>query len=387
MFRQTLAILGMFMSAWSLGQQPDPRRLLMTQYTIRLEIKSLPQNTHDGAKIYVAGSFNGWNAKDSEYRFSRDEKGNYFIIMTLAEGTYECKITRGGWERTECKTDGTSSENRILKVHDHETVELVIEEWADHFPAKPTKKSTAGENVRIVDTAFFMPQLGRKRRVWIYLPKEYKSGTASYPVLYMQDGQNIFDDATAFAGEWKVDEYLDNIQTGKIIVVAIDNGDKKRMTEYNPYDNEKLGKGEGKKYADFLVKTLKPFIDKKYRTEKDKANTAIAGSSLGGLISLYATLKYPKVFGATGVFSPAFWLAPQIFTDIEKKGKKVSSKIYFYAGKLESEVMTSGTVKAYEAMSKLSKATMQKVIRDDGKHNESTWRTEFQLFYQWMNQK
>ena len=87
---------------------------------------------------------------------------------------------------------------------------------------------------------------------------------------------------------------------------------------------KEVNKGEGDEYVDFLVKTLKPFIDKKYRTERDKANTAIAGSSMGGLISLYATLKYPKVFGVAGVFSPAFWLAPQIFTDIEKKGKKLS---------------------------------------------------------------
>jgi len=178
-------------------------------------------------------------------------------------------------------------------------------------------------------------------------------------------------------------------------VVAVDNGGTKRLNEYCPYDfildsvsnGHDVNKGEGNEYVDFLVKTLKPFIDKKYRTEKDKANTAIAGSSMGGLISLYATLKYPKVFGATGVFSPAFWLAPQIFTDIEKKGKKVSSKIYFYAGKLENEVMTSGTIKAYEAMSKVSKSTMRKVIRDDGQHNEATWRTEFPLFYRWINQE
>ena len=384
MFRQTLAILGMFMSAWGLGQQPDTRRLLMTQYTIRLEIKSLPQNTHDGAKIYVAGSFNGWNAKDSEYRFSRDEKGNYFIIMTLAQGTYEYKITRGGWERTECKTDGTSSENRILKVHDHETVELVIEEWADHFPAKPTKKSTAGENVRIVDTAFFMPQLGRKRRVWIYLPKEYKSGTASYPVLYMQDGQNIFDDATAFAGEWKVDEYLDNIQTGKIIVVAIDNGDKKRMTEYNPYDNEKFGKGEGKKYADFLVKTLKPFIDKNYRTLNDKSNTFIAGSSMGGLISFYCLLKYPAIFGGAGIFSPSFWIAPSIYKDIQKKGSAVNTNIYFYCGKNEGDTMLEDMLKAIETLKSVSKSNIKSDIRPEGKHNEASWLKEFPLFHQWL---
>ncbi len=91
----------------------------------------------------------------------------------------------------------------------------------------------------------------------------------------------------------------------------------------------KSNKGEGNEYVDFLVKTLKPFIDKNYRTAKDKANTAIAGSSMGGLISLYAVLKYPKVFGAAGVFSPAFWVAPKIFDDIRIKRKKSFFKNIF----------------------------------------------------------
>ena len=108
---------------------------------------------------------------------------------------------------------------------------------------------------------------------------------------------------------------------------------------------------------------------------------------MGGLISLYAVLKYPKIFGTAGVFSPAFWIAPPIYSDIKKRGKKVSSKIYFYAGKLENEVMTSGMLHAYEAMSGVSKSKMQKVIRDEGRHNEATWRKEFPLFFQWMNQK
>jgi predicted alpha/beta superfamily hydrolase len=98
-------------------------------------------------------------------------------------------------------------------------------------------------------------------------------------------------------------------------------------------------------------------------------------------------LKYPRVFGAAGVFSPAFWVVPKIFDDIKEKGKKVSSKIYFYAGKLEQGSMVPDMLKAYETMSKVSKSTMQAVIRDDGQHNEPAWRKEFPLFYEWINRK
>jgi len=369
---------------------------VMAQTNVRLHIKKLPAYHPSGSNIYVAGSFNGWNPQDENFKFNQGNDGSYFLVMHLKPGNYEYKITRGGWDKVECKTGGSNIENRVLNVEENAELDIDVEEWVDRFPTAP-KKSTASKNVYIVDPSFLMPQLKRTRRIWIYLPANYYSGKKRFPVIYMHDGQNVFDSATSFSGEWGVDEYLDSLgdKQRQWIVVAVDNGGTKRLNEYCPYDFildsvskvHDVNKGEGNEYVDFLVKTLKPFIDKKYRTETDKANTAIAGSSMGGLISLYATLKYPKVFGTTGVFSPAFWLAPQIFTDIEKKGKKVSSKIYFYAGKLENEVMTSGTVKAYEAMSKLSKATMQKVIRDDGKHNEATWRTEFALFYQWMNQK
>jgi predicted alpha/beta superfamily hydrolase len=201
----------------------------------------------------------------------------------------------------------------------------------------------------------------------------------------MHDGQNVFDDATSFAGEWGVDEFLDSGMLKNCIVVAIDHGGSKRINEYCPYDMEKFGKGEGNEYVDFLVKTLKPFIDKNYHTLKDKSHTFIAGSSMGGLISMYAVLKYPTVFGGAGVFSPAFWIGPEIFDDIKAKGKKVNSKIYFYGGKQEGETMIPEILKAFEMMNKVSKSKMETVIRDDGKHNEARWRIEFPMFYRWIN--
>jgi predicted alpha/beta superfamily hydrolase len=368
----------------------------MAQNTIHLQITSLPPYHPSGSNIYAAGSFNGWNPQDENYKFQHDNSGNYFLDLKLDKGSYEYKITRGDWDKVECKTGGKGLANRILKIEKDEKIELTIEEWSDRFPAAP-KKSTASKNVTIIDTAFLIPQLKRTRRIWIYLPECYNSCTKRFPVLYMHDGQNLFDDATSYSGEWGIDEYLDSlgIDANQCIVVGIDNGGTKRLNEYCPYDfsltgiaaNSTSNKGEGNEYVDFLVKTLKPFIDKNYRTVRNKANTAIAGSSMGGLISLYAALKYPRVFGAVGVFSPAFWVAPKIFDDIKAKGKKVSSKIYFYAGKLEGEQMVPGMLKAYETMSKVSKSPMQAVIRDDGRHNEPTWRKEFPLFYQWINKK
>lgn len=238
----------------------------MAQNTVRIEIKSLPPYHATGSDIYMGGSFNGWNPQDEQYKFKRDDKGNYFLAFKLSPGSYQYKITRGGWDKVECKKGSAGIENRIMIIPENATIGLDIEEWTDRFPSTP-RISTASKNVHIIDTAFLIPQLKRVRRIWIYLPENYT--TYRYPVLYMHDGQNIFDDATSYAGEWEVDEFLDSAMVKSCIVVAIDHGGDKRMNEYNPYDNARFGKGEGSAYVDFIVKALKPFIDKKYNTLKD----------------------------------------------------------------------------------------------------------------------
>jgi predicted alpha/beta superfamily hydrolase len=356
-----------------------------SQHIARFTLTSLPEYHPSDSSLYLAGSFNSWNPQDKNYQFQKDASGNYFFETRLADAMHEFKITRGSWNKVECKKGGDDIQNRLLKLSSDTTINLNIEEWADRFVKKP-RASTASKNVKIIDTAFVLPQLKRVRRVWIYLPPGYSSSQKRYPVLYMHDGQNVFDDSTSFAGEWGVDETLDSISGRKkeIIVVAVDHGGLKRTNEYCPYDMEKFGKGEGDQYVDFLAKTLKPFIDKNYRTEKDKQNTFIAGSSMGGIISLYAVLKYPKVFGGAGVFSPAFWVGPKIFDDIKTKGKHVNSKIYFYCGGQEGETMEPDMIKAFEEMRKVSKSTMSCIVRPDGKHTEWVWREEFPLFYLWM---
>lgn len=357
-----------------------------SQHTVQFIITSLPKNSRD-SNLFIAGSFNGWNPQNKEYRFKKDKNDNYFFGIKLEDGMYEYKITRGGWDKVECKEGGAGVQNRVLKLMSDTTINMTVEEWDDNIEKKP-RVSTASKNVHIIDT-FSIPQLNRTRRVWIYLPPDYSTTEKRFPVLYMQDGQNVFDDLTSFAGEWSVDETLDSISnhSKEMIVVAVDHGGEKRINEYCPYDMEKYGKGEGGMYVDFLVKTLKPYVDKNYRTGKNKKNTFIAGSSMGGLISLYAVLKYPKVFGGAGVFSPAFWVGPKIFDDIKTQGSKVNSKIYFYCGGQEGETMQPDTEKAFAEMRKVSNSKMVCIVRPDGKHSESMWREEFPLFYLWLTEK
>ena len=110
----------------------------------------------------------------------------------------------------------------------------------------------------------------------------------------MHDGQNLFDATTSYVGEWNVDETLDSINA-QVIVIGIEHGGEKRIEELTPTKHEKYGGGNANNYLDFIVTTLKPFVDKSYRTKPNTKNTAIFGSSLGGLVSFYAALKYPTI--------------------------------------------------------------------------------------------
>src|SRR5206468_3445667 len=159
------------------------------------------------------------------------------------DGVTEFKFTRGSWKKGEADKNGKPAQNRKIIVSNDTTIHVEIENWADHFQQEE-RKSTASIHVHVLDSNFFMPQLNRHRRIWIYLPESYKQSKKRYPVIYMQDGQNIFDDATSFSGEWGVDDALDTLhkETKECIVVGIDNGGDKRMNEYCPYDMEKYGK-------------------------------------------------------------------------------------------------------------------------------------------------
>ena len=182
--------------------------------------------------------------------------------------------------------------------------------WLDYQTTKANNGHTVVGNLKVLDS-LYSPQLDNQRDIFVYLPPSYASSDRHFPVLYMHDGQNLFDAETSFAGEWQVDESMELLSEEGIeaIVVGIPNAGNDRLDEYSPFAMSNLGGGKGDSYLEFIVQTLKPLIDVDFRTLPDRENTSILGSSMGGLISLYAFFRYPNIFGAAGAMSPAFWFA------------------------------------------------------------------------------
>lgn len=248
-----------------------------------------------------------------------------------------------------------------------------------------TNRSTATKQVSTFTIE--APQLHTSKKIWMYLPKNYKSSQKKYPVIYMPDGQNLFDAKTSFAGEWNVDEKLDSLKAA-VIIVGIEQGNDTRIEELTPYKNEKYGGGNADEYLEFIVKTLKPEIDSKYRTKPNAGNTGIIGSSLGGLTSYYAIIKYPNVFGKAGIFSPSFWFNRDEIVALTKKTEKMKTKIYFLCGDNEGDDDVIPDLNRIddlvsEKRCECYKLTKKKIVKG-GQHNEKLWRDGFVKAYIWL---
>lgn len=361
--------------------------VLQAQITVHL--KEIPASTPQGADIYFAGTINQWSLADENFKFKINSDGEYWLQFSFTSKRMEFKFNRGSWENAEGNAKGTFRPNRVHTFADGDTLQVSILTWEDLFTGSPVVASTANAQVSILDSAMYMPQLDRYRKLWLYLPQDYHTTDKSYPVLYMHDGQNVFDFKTAYAGEWQVDESLTELENEgyqSAIVVAIDNGlNKRRLDEYSPFVNKEYGGGEGDAYLDFIVKTLKPKVDAMFRTLPEPENTGIMGSSMGGLISHYAHFKHPDVFGRIGAFSPSYWFSEKFFEHTVESGKNGSPKIYLLAGELEG-IIAENARDMYGSLSNIGFTSRELVldIESDGRHAEWFWAREFKEAFQWL---
>jgi len=229
------------------------------------------------------------------------------------------------------------------------------------------------------------PQLGREKGIWVYLPYTYNEPGKHFPVIYMHDGQRLFDHSESPKRDWHIEDKLNDLHSEAIIIGIEHGGSTHRIDEMTPYSNEKYGGGHADDYLDFILNTLKPYVDQNYKTLPDKEHTTIFGSSVGGLISFYALLKFPDVFGNAGVFSPSFWFSDEIYKLMESI-TTIQGRIYIMAGDHESSAM----VPDIERMEKLvlermcDKGQLHKKIVHGGHHNEKLWRKEFKEAYLWI---
>ena len=255
-----------------------------------------------------------------------------------------------------------------------------------------TKKNTAQPNVVVLPEKFEITDLDRSRTIRIYLPPSYETSNKKYPVLYMHDAQNLFDDATSYAGEWQVDEILNKLAQDdvlELIVVGIDNGSEKRMNELSPWKNKEFGQPEGRQYINFIIRQIKPYIDSNYRTLKDKNNTAIMGSSMGGLISHYAIYQYPDIFGKAGIFSPSYWFSEEVFSFTKSNSVPGDTRLFMLVGNKEGKGMAKNTKKMYDQILSIShpKENIKAIIDPNGEHNEAFWSKHFEEAVRWLFNK
>lgn len=266
-------------------------------------------------------------------------------------------------------------------------------EWED-YPRDGTRRNGTSGTLKV--RRVHSPQLENERDVVVYLPPGYPAPGKRYPVVYMHDGQNLFDDLTSFAGAWHVDEAMEHASRKGLeaLVVGIYNMGEERCDEYSPFVDAKSGGGRGDLYLDFIVETLKPIIDADFATNPTREATGIAGSSMGGLISIYALFRSSKTFGYAGAMSPAFWFADRAIYDFVEAAPHVSVRIYIDVGTREGNAVLDDVRRMCELLRRKGYRNGQDllcVVEPGGHHREAAWArrlpTEIRFFLRHLSRE
>lgn len=307
--------------------------LLTAQDTAQVTFIVEAENVPESSMIYIAGndvSLGRWAPDGQQMEFIENK---WQKKLQFQKGvSLEFKFTRGSWQTEALNDEGSVPANYKLKIINDTTVVYKIKLWADQFVPSRGKIISGQITGTVQYHKNFKGRKIKPRDIIVWLPPGYEEDeTARYPVLYMHDGQNAFDPATSsFGVDWQIDEAADTlIRKGLIeplIIVAIYNSIE-RSSEYANNDT-------GYAYLRFIIEELKPFIDANYRTFPDEDNTAVIGSSLGGLISFILLWEYPEVFSKAACVSPAFKIDRYDYvTEINNySGEKKPVKIYIDNG-------------------------------------------------------
>lgn len=327
-----------------------------------------------GETVFISGNQHKLgNWRPDLVKLEKNDDGNWERTIAFNLGTLiEFKFTRGLWSNEAVNEKGEIPSNHILRVQNDTTIFIVIENWKDNF--KKEIKSTAKGNIK---THAGLKGKGIKPRdVKVWLPPSYEENNDKrYPVLYMHDGQNVFDVLTSsFGNEWQIDETTDSLisinEIEEIIVVAVDNTPD-RTKEYTSEIGSRL-------YMAFITEKLKPMIDSVYRTKPGNINNAVMGSSAGGLISFLLAWNYPEIFGKAACLSPAFKIENiDYVTPVKNHPGKKDIKIYIDNGGIGLEERLQPGIDEMAAALKEKGyeegGDLMYIVDVKAEHNEKAW--------------
>lgn len=343
---------------------------------------------NDDRPIYVSGNFCNWYPDLDAFRLWPIGPGRYALDLppeVVLPDVVEYKYTRGSWDQAELDASGDVPPNRITRRKTGARRDYVPHwRWfgrsfnPDFLP-----------KLGYLNNDFNVPQLRTTRRIRVFLPFDYEHSTAKrYPVLYLNDGQNLIGAGSEY-GSWEVDRRMAVLASRHhhgIILVVIDHGAENRVREFT-IERTMAGTGGGRKYLDFIAQTLKPYIDNAFRTQSDATHTGIGGSSLGGLISLYAGLLHPDVFGRLLVFSPSLWISKNVFADAGRFQAFGPTRLYAYGGVKESKYMVPALNRLIETLQRSPNSgqiSLQLDVDPKGRHSEAYWGREFPKAVEWL---
>ncbi len=368
--------------------------------------------------LYLASNWNGWSPGDAASKLTTRSDMRWQIILkppAKDAPPLEFKITRGSWEQCEVAGDLADIPNRTLAKIDaskltpgeQPRIEIVVEKFSDQRPEAQAKKASdpyhtinaTGTVRRLTVVGGGAPGLVRDCLVW--LPPGYddpKFATRRYSVLYMQDGQNLFEQAPGTPGEWQIDETITRMSAGNRydtpIVVGIPHAGPGRISEYLPVKGIGQVQPRGDAYVDFLINEVIPRVNRTFRTKLRPENTAIGGSSMGGLISLYAAYKRPDVFGKVLAESPSLAFGDrQLWKDIFTPMRAWPGKIYLGVGGQEAgknEAANTAYVNAVKALDAEfialgASGPLHKLVVDPkAGHDETAWAQRFPAAFQFL---
>lgn len=380
-----------------------------------LVVKDLNGKANKDNPIYLASSINGWNPADPDYVLSgrSDTRWQIVIDQDLQGVTMQFKFTQGGWDREELDAEGNAIPNRSLPMVDlsklgqgeRPIIELEVIDFREPVSlAEQVRQTGFYRELEVTGDVHRMQVQGgvgenenMTRDLLIWTPPGYtepKNAQQTYPVLYMFDGQNIFEQLPGLPGEWHADEtatrLIESGQVEPMIIVGIPHSGAGRLEEYLPFGSYRGVEGRGAQTMAWMMREIMPKIERAFRVNSGPESTAIGGASLGGAMAIYASTAYPEVFGKAIVESlPMMGDEGEAAERYLKGAKGWPGKLFIGMGR--HEVSNDQADEERNAMYRkwaqkvdrlaakggVAQSDRKLMIVEDANHNENAWADRF----------